>query len=199
MNVGYGEIALLVGGAATTVLGTVVAWVLQRRLTKTQREWSVEDRRARHDHEVALRDRDIREARFQRLRSERREVYAKLLDCVEEFIAALRDLRDTTLPDVEVTSTHDLEGVHPVAARAVRSMERQRRLDSEVILIADHEVRNDALELSRRLRDAFKGAVQNRDVLAPVHEQYKVVLGAMRRELVGRTSEDSEGNPAALK
>jgi hypothetical protein len=138
------------------------------------------------EHEAEFRQRDIREERFQRLRSERREVYARVLDGVEEFIAALRDLRDTELPDdLPVSSSYEVKAAHPIAARALLSMEKQRRLNSDVILVADHEVRDNVLLLSQLLRSAFKAAVGNRGDLAPVHEQYKVGLHAMRLELVG--------------
>lgn len=181
--------ALWLGGAGTTVVGAGIAWIGQARLAKRQRVWVSEDLTRIQEHDRELRDRDIREARFQRLRSERREVYGRALDAVEDFVDALRDLRDTQLPDgVDVSSVADVERAHPVAARALRCMTAQRRLDSDVILIADSGVRDNFLLLSQLLRNAFREGIHGRDALPPVHAQLKVVLRQMRLELVGTDS-----------
>jgi hypothetical protein len=180
------DIALWLGGAGTTVLGAGMAWIGQSRLANRQRGWASEDLARAQEHDRDLHDRDIREARFQQLRSERREVYARALDAVEDFVAALRDLRDAGLPEgVEVSSVPDVEEVHPVGARALRCMGTQSRLDSDVILIADPGVRDNFLILSQFLREAFREAVNGGDGLAPVHAQLKCVLREMRIELVG--------------
>ncbi|MCW2723310.1 MAG: hypothetical protein JWN35_231, partial [Frankiales bacterium] len=166
------EAALWLGGAGTTVLGAAIAWTGQSRLAQRQRVWALEDLALIHEHDREVRDRDIREARFQRLRSERREVYVRALDAVEESVEALRDLRDAGLPeDVEVKSVPDVEQVHPIAARALHCMTTQRRLDSDVILIADRGVRDNFLLLSQLLREAFREAVEGRDGLPSVHTQ----------------------------
>jgi hypothetical protein len=189
------DVALWLGGAGTTVLGAVIAWIGQSRLAQRQRVWASKDLALTREHDRELRDRDIREARFQRLRSERREVYARALDAVEEFVAALRDLRDAGLPEgVEVLSVPDVEQAHPIAARALHCMTTQRRLDSDVILIADPGVRDNFLILSQLLRDAFRESVSGRDGLPPVHAQLKVVLREMRVELVGPSSPPKAGS-----
>jgi hypothetical protein len=183
------------GGAGTTVLGAGIAWVGQSRLAKRQRVWASEDLTRTQEHDRELRDRDRREARFQRLRSERREVYGRALDAVEEFVDALRDLRDAGPPeDVEVSSVPDLAQAHPIAARALRCMTTQRRLDSDVVLIADPGVRDNYLVLSQLLREAFRAAVSGRDGLAPVNTQLKVVLREMRIELVGSSGPPEGGS-----
>jgi len=182
------ELALLLAGigAGSALIGTIVAWLLQARLAKRQRVWAVEDLRNSQQHDASMRDRDLREQRFQLLRSERREVYARALDGVEEFIAALRDLRDTEVPNtLTASNTLELETVDPISAQAMRCLKAQRRLDSDVILIADSGVRDSFLRLSQLLRAAFRQAVQNQDGLKPVHSQLNIVLMEMRRELVG--------------
>jgi hypothetical protein len=182
------------GGAGTTVLGAGMAWIGQSRLANRQRGWASEDLARTQEHDRDLRDRDIREARFQRLRSERREVYARALDAVEDFVAALRDLRDAGLPEGVEFSVPDVEQVHPIGARALRCMRTQTRLDSDVILIADPGVRDNFLILSQLLREAFREAVQGRDGLAPVHAQLKIVLREMRIELVGPSRPPKAGS-----
>lgn len=172
--------------AGATLLGTLLGSMLQAWLAKRQRAWAVQDRDAARAHELALRHSDTGEDRFQRLRAERRDTYGRLLDGVHDHISALRDVRDAGLPDgVNVSSVHELENLHPIAARALRAMERQRRLEAEVVLIADGEVRDSVLALSQALREAFRDAIKQEDGLGPVYAQYDVVLGAMRRELVG--------------
>jgi hypothetical protein len=141
-----------------------------------------------------LRDGDIREARFQRLRSERREVYARALDAVEDFVAAVRDLRDAGPREGVEFSLADIEQVHPIPARALRCMATQRRLDSDIVLIADHGVRDNFLILSQLLREAFREAVDGRDGLAPVHAQLETVLREMRIELVGPSRPPKAGS-----
>ena len=189
------DLALWLGGAGTTVLGAGMAWIGQSRLANRQRGWASDDLARTQQHDRDVHDRDIGEARFQQLRSERREVYARALDAVEDFVEALRDLRDGGLPEgVEVSTAHDLEQVHPIAARALRCMTTQRRLDSDVILIADPGVRDNFLILSQLLREAFREAVEGRDGLAPVHEQLKIVLREMRIELVGPSRPSKAGS-----
>lgn len=133
------EIALWFGGAGTAGLGSMFAWLGQSHLASRQRQWSVEDTERTLAHEASLRDKDIRETRFQRLRAEPREMYSRLLDSVEDFVQALRDLRDSERPDqVDVTTVAEVEVADPIAARARRCLTRQRRIDSHIILIADH-------------------------------------------------------------
>ena len=180
------DVALWLGGAGTTVLGAGIAWIGQSRLAKRQRVWASEDLTLTQQHQFELRDRDIREARFQRLRSERREVYARALDAVEDYVAALRDLRDAGVPEgVEVSSVPDVEQAHAISARALHCMAVQRRLDSDIILIANSGVRDNFLALSHLLRHAFRDAVSGKDGLPPVQAQLEVVLREMRIELVG--------------
>jgi hypothetical protein len=186
------EVTLVVAAiaAAATLLGTLVGSLLQAHQAKRQRLWEVDDRAARDAHELALRRHDIGESRFQRLRAERREVYSRLLEAVDEYISALRDLRDSDLPSgIQVTSVHELETSHPISARAVRGMERQKHLESEIVLIADREVRDSVLILSATFREAFRAAVSGSNELSQVYVQRDVVLGAMRRELVGPTGD----------
>ena len=139
------DVALWLGGAGTTVLGAGMAWIGQSRLASRQRSWASEDLARTQEHHRELRDGDIREARFQRLRSERREVYARALDAVEGFVAAVRDLRDAGPRKGVEFSLADIEQVHPIPARALRCMATQRRLDSDIVLIADHGVRDNFL------------------------------------------------------
>ena len=189
------EIALWLGGAGTTVLGAGIAWIGQSQLAKRQRVWAAEDLGRSQQHDRELRDRDIKEARFQLLRAERREVYARVLDAVNEFVEALKDLRDTKLPQgVDVSSVPDLEKASPIAARALHGLATQGRLDFDVILIADPGVRDNYLVLSQLLRDAFREAVHGRDGLPPVYTQLKVVLREMRKELVGPNSPPKAGS-----
>ena len=93
---------------------------------------------------------------------------AGVLKGVDEYFAALRDLRDTRLPAVRVSSVSDVEQAHPIAARALRSMEQQNQLHDELVLIADREVREANSALRQALREAFKAAVKGDDQLAAV-------------------------------
>jgi hypothetical protein len=189
------DVALWLGGAGTTVLGAGMAWIGQSRLANRQRGWASDDLARTQEHDRDFRDRDIGEARFQQLRSERREVYARALDAVEDYVDALRDVRDGGIPEgVEVSSVPDMEEAHPIAARAVRCMTTQRRLESDVILIADPGVRDNFLILSQLLREAFREAVDGRDGLAAVHAQKEIVLREMRIELVGPSRPSRAGS-----
>lgn len=168
------------------MIGSVLAWLGQSRVASRQRQWSSEDVERTRAHETALREEDIREARFQRLRTERRETYSQLLDSVEDFVEALRDLRDSERPgDIEVSTVAEVEAADPTGARALRCLARQRRMDSDIILIADTGVRDNVLLLSQALRDAFREATIGRDAIALVTAQLSVVLREMRKELVG--------------
>ncbi|WP_141797721.1 hypothetical protein [Nocardioides sp. SLBN-35] len=180
------DVALWLSGAGTTVIGSMLAWLGQSRMASRQRQWSIEDVERSHAHEASLREKDIREDRLQRLRAERRETYGRLLDSVEDFVEALRDLRDSERPaGVEVSAVAEVETADPIAARALGCLARQRRMDSDIVLIADPGVRDNVLRLSQLLRDAFREATAGRDALPPVTAHLKVVLREMRKELVG--------------
>jgi len=183
--------ALLGAGiaAAATVIGTVLAFLLQYRLASRQRKWAIADEEARREHELAMRDAERREHRFLTLRAERRETYGRFLDQAHEYIAAIKDLRDAGLPaDVQVTSTVDVEAAHPIAARALRAMDAQRRRDSDLDLIADSEVRIAARALSDALRHAFRDAVEQKDGLKDAYRLYHMTVEMMRCELIGLPS-----------
>jgi hypothetical protein len=169
---------------AGTLSGAVVVGVLQGWQARRQRQSLEREGAAQREAARQALDRQIKEERFQRLRSERREVYSKLLDLADEWRSLIQELRDSDLPGGSVRNVAEAREAMPVAAQNLEMMDRVTRVLAEVELLADAEVRAAAVLLQDALRGAFKAAVLRDDAVAAIAPTRQAALAAMRRELV---------------
>ena len=178
-----------------TLLGAIVVGLLQGWQARRQRQSQEREGAAQRETTRQALDRQLKEERFLRLRSERRELYCRVLDVTDEWFAALQELRDSDKEKMkqkhEVRTLADARELMPIAATNVELMQRMMRLSAEVQLLADTEVRIAVDGLDSALRQAFRAVVEvEKEVLgvaeafASINRQRAQVVAVMRRELV---------------
>jgi hypothetical protein len=145
----------------------------------------VEERNARHAHELAVHEANVREQRFVLLRAERREVYRQCLATVMEYMQAIRELRDAGLPPLPDASVADSAAAHPPLARVLAATSEMTRIQTEVALVAGREVREEVDELALALLQSVRAAVARREDTTGVAGRAGRLSAVMHRELAG--------------
>ncbi len=179
-----GQIAAAWVAVGGTLLGALAVGLLQGWQASKQRASQEREGRAQREEAAAALARQMLEARLHWLRSERRALYARVLDLADEWSRALQDLRDSKLPDADVKTTAEARAAMPLAADNLDMMGRMTRMVAEVTLLADSDVRAAVDGLHSALRKAFAMAVKGQNGLPAVTAHRAETIAAMRRELV---------------
>lgn len=183
-----------------TLLGALVgggmqAWQNRRSLEAARREAEAQRKETR----AALTN-QLLEERLHRLWAERRSIYSQLLDITAGWISAIRDVRDLNLSENEqlndkpVRTLGEAREQVPESAEMIQRMYDFGRMEADVTLLSDREVRAAVEVLARALRKAARQALDGQNGMPEVTRAHAIAVAAMRHELVVGTYADSNDN-----
>ncbi|MBD0739056.1 hypothetical protein [Streptomyces sp. CBMA29] len=170
---------------AGTLLGSLVGYVLQRRQSHEQRNWQTHDLARQETLALVQSTSATFDQREAMLWQERRALYIRFLEHIDEWIEVIRDIRDSGgLPrTLDISTSEDARRASPLAAAHLDASRAFARSNVEVTVIAGTPVLSVLDELRTKLYATAGAALTGEDMLSELTDQRGHLVRAMRYEL----------------